>query len=112
MALFAVRYIGVGHSFIMMATRELDLLLLTTTIFLLVTICVQRKDNLISKLGRRYSLYIYIFHLLIMSICEMLATKFPSDLCELYMYVNPICVFLLSITLAFVLGKLKIIKIG
>lgn len=109
--LFVVRYLVVGHSFIMMATRELDLLLLTATIFLLTTICACWKDNLISELGRRYSLYIYIFHVMIKSICEMFATKLPSNVCDLYMLVNPLCVFLLSIALTFVLGKLKIIKV-
>lgn len=109
-ALFAARYLVVGHSILVMAVREMDLLLLATTIFLLATICVQHKDNLLSQLGRLYSLYIYIFHVLIMSICEMIATKLPSTLSEIYMYINPICVFLLSIALTYVLGKLKIIK--
>lgn len=109
-ALFVARYLIVGHNLLVMAVREMDLLLLATSIFLLATICIQRKHNLISELGRRYSLYIYIFHILIMSICEMVAIKLPSNLCEIYMYFNPICVFLLSFVLTCVLGKLKIIK--
>lgn len=110
-ALFVVRYNVVGHSFIVMAIRELDLMLLTASVFLLATICVQREDNLFSDLGRRYSLYIYIFHMLIMSICEMLAAKLPSNMCDFYMYINPICVFLLSIIVTYVLGELKILKV-
>ena len=110
-ALFVLRYLITGHSLIVMATREIDLLLLTAAIFLLSTLCVQHEDNLYSQLGRRYSLYIYIFHVLIMSICEMVAPYFPSTLCEIYMYINPICVFLLSISLTYVLGKFKIIKL-
>lgn len=110
-ALFVVRYLFTTHSLIIMATREIDLLLLTAAIFLLTTLCVQHKDNLLSQLGRRYSLYIYIFHVLIMSICEMVVTKLPSTLSEIYMYINPICVFLLSIALTYMLGKLKILKV-
>lgn len=41
----------------------------------------------------------------------MFATKLPSNVCDLYMLVNPLCVCLLSIALTFVLGKLKIIKV-
>lgn len=109
-ALFVVRYLITGHSIIVMAIREIDLLLLTAAIFLLTTLCVQHEDNMLSQLGRRYSLYIYIFHVLIMSICEMVAPKFPSTLCDIYMYINPICVFLLSIVFTYVLEKLKIKK--
>ena len=100
-----------GHSLILMASREIGLLLLTAAIFLLTTLCVQHEDNLLSQLGRRYSLYIYIFHVLIMCICDMVVPYFPSSLCEIYMYINPICVFLLSISLTYVLGKFKIIKL-
>lgn len=109
--LVAMRYLFIGQSFIMMAIREFDLLLLTATIFLFATICVQRKENMSSDLGRRYSLYIYIFHVFLMSVCEMVATKLPTNICEFYMYINPICVFLLSIVLTFVLGKLRFIRI-
>lgn len=62
-------------------------------------------------LGRRYSLYIYIFHVLIMSICEMAATYLPVTIQTVYMFLNPICVFVLSIVLTYLLGKLKIIEI-
>lgn len=110
-ALFVVRYLITGHSIIVMAIREIDLLLLTAASFLFTTLCVQQEDNLLSQLGIRYSLYIYIFHLLIMSICEMVAHKFPTTLCDIYMYINPICVFLLSIVFTYVLEKLKIIKV-
>ena len=111
LALFVVRYLLEGKSLVVMVVRELDLLLLTVAIFQFTICCAQKEDNLLSILGRRYSLYIYIFHVLIMSICQMLVTKLPSYLCEIYMYINPICVFLLSITLTYALGKFKIIKL-
>ena len=110
-ALFALRYLIAGHGFMALAVRELDLLLLTAAIFLLAIVTIQREDNILSKLGRHYSLYIYIFHVLIMSVCEMVADHLPVLFRNLYMYINPLCVFLLSIALTYVLGKLNIIKV-
>ena len=110
-ALFVARYLVVGHSLTVMIVREADLLMLVATIFLFTTICVQREDKLLSNLGRRYSLYIYIFHVLLMSICEMTAEYLPTELRNDYMYINPICVFLLSIAFTYTLGKLRIIKV-
>lgn len=108
--LFVLRYLLLGQDILILAMRELNLLLLIICIFTLFTIHIQPKDNILSYLGNRYSLYIYIFHLLIMSVCEMFVTKLPTNVCNLYMYFHPICVFMLSIALTFALQKLKILK--
>lgn len=77
----------------------------------LVTLVVQKKDNILSALGRNYSLYIYIFHLLIMQICEMGVTKLPEQIGSLYMYINPLVVLMLSLAFTYLLGKLKILRV-
>lgn len=109
--LFVIRYLLVGKDFTAIALRELNLLLLACAILRLVTICIQPKNNLLSRIGNRYSLYIYIFHVLIMSVCEMFAIKLPTIIYDSYMNINPICVFLLSISWSSLLGKLQVIKI-
>lgn len=109
--LFIVRYLIVGQSLIILTVIELDLLLLTAGIFFLTISYKQEADNIISWLGRKYSLYIYIFHLLIMSAIQMAVSYLPTELNNVYMYFNPIVVFLFSIGLTYVLNKMKIIKI-
>lgn len=128
--LLAARYILRKEGFVFLAFREMDLLLLTGCIFFFTTLCVQREENTISRLGRKYSLYIYIFHMLIISVCEKVATYVPATISVRYMYVNPFCVFdlpvpisdiymfinpfvvfVLSVGVSAVLAKLKIIRV-
>lgn len=109
--LFTIRYLLIGKDLTVLVMREINLLFLTFCIFRIVTICIQSRDNLFSRMGRCYSLYIYIFHLLVMGICEMFATKLPAHVSDSYMYINPICVFLLSIAITSVLGKFKILRV-
>ena len=109
--LFMIRYNLLGSSLLVLVAREMNLLFLTASIFFLTTRCVQQEKNLLSKIGKSYSLYIYIFHLMLMSICEMVVTGLPSEFSQVYMYFNPLCVFLLSIVITFSLSKIKIIKL-
>ena len=90
--------------------REINLLLLTGGILLLATAYIQHNDNIISKLGRSYSLYIYIFHLIIMSVCENVALHLPPEISLAYSYIHPWCVFCLSIALTYLLRIFRIIK--
>lgn len=107
---FMLRYVLDGSELICLVFLEIDLLLLTYCIFML-TAMASVSENCLSLLGCRYSLYIYIFHVMIMSICEMSVCLLPPDICTVYMFLNPLCVFVLSIVLAYMLGKFKIIKI-
>ncbi len=109
--LFMIRYNLLGNSLLILVAREMNLLLLTVCIFFLTTICVQQHSNLFSRLGRSYSLYIYILHLMLMSICEMSANYLPSEYKQIYMYFNPLCVFFLSIVVTYSLAKTQIIKL-
>ena len=109
--LFILRYNLIGNSLDILMLKELDLFLLTYFIVLLATISLQKKENIISILGSKYSLYIYIFHVLIMQVCEILATQLPIGIKEAYMYINPFVVLASSIVLTYLLGKFKIIKL-
>lgn len=109
--LFLARYYLTGKDLGMLALKEVNLMLLTYSIALLATLTIQTKDNIISTLGRNYSLYIYIFHVLIMQVCEAVAMRLPEPIESIYMYLNPLVVFLFSIAFIYLLGKLRIIKV-
>lgn len=111
LGLFIMRYYLLGNSLLILVAREMNLLVLSVCIFFLTTICIQQESNLLSKLGRNYSLYIYILHLILMSICEMIAIHLPSVYNQVYMYFNPLCVFFLSIVVTYSLAKTQIIKL-
>lgn len=57
--------------------------------------------SVIAKIGKEYSTTIYIIHPLVISILENLNTI------ELYKYIAPIMVYLLSIVIAISLKKIK-----
>lgn len=109
--LFLARYYLTGKDLGMLALKEINLMLLTYGIALLAMLTIQTKDNIISTLGRNYSLYIYIFHILIMQVCEVVAMRLPESIENIYMYFNPLVVVLLSIEFTYLLGKLRIIKV-
>lgn len=109
--LFLARYYLTGKDLGMLALKEINLMLLTYGIALLAVLTIQTKDNIISTLGRNYSLYIYIFHILIMQVCEVVAMRLPESIENIYMYFNPLVVVLLSIEFTYLLGKLRIIKV-
>ena len=109
--LFILRYNLIGNSLDVLMLKELDLFLLTYFIVLLATISLQKKENIISILGCKYSLYIYIFHVLIMQVCEIFAIQLPIGIESAYMYINPFVVFSLSIAFTYLMGKLRIIKL-
>lgn len=107
--IFRYKYSGSGMTLLML--REMNLLLLVICIFLLTIHTEIETDNIISRLGKNYSLYIYIFHLVVMSSIEMAATKLPMQIYNSYMYINPIVVFFVTIGLTYLLGKMKIVKL-
>lgn len=109
--LFILRYNLIGNSLDVLMLKELDLFLLTYFFVLLATISLQKKENFISILGCKYSLYIYIFHVLIMQVCEILATQLPVGLETTHMYINPFVVLALSVAITSLMEKLRIIKL-
>lgn len=109
--LLILRYYIVGYSLMILIMKEIDLLLLTWTIFLSSIIFTQTRGNIISNIGCRYAIYIYIFHVLIMQACEVMAMQLPESIRLIYMYINPFVVFLLSIVITYFMDKLRILKL-
>ena len=109
--LLILRYYLVGSCLMILIIKEIDLLLLTLGISLAATIFTQTKENVMSIIGCRYAIYIYIFHLIIMQVCDMMAMQFPEKIQLIYMYINPFLVFGLTVVLTYLMGKLRIIKL-
>lgn len=89
---------------------DINLLALVVCVFLYAISYRVKISNPVAMWGCNYSLYIYIFHLLIMSVMQMFAIKMSAPLNGIYMMINPVMVFILSTLLTIVLIKLKIIK--
>ena len=91
--------------------NDCNLFLLVISLFLLTLTLDTGKDCSLSYLGQYYSLYIYIFHLVIASSMELIANNIPIQISIYYMYINPLFVFSLSILFTWTLKSMKIIKI-
>ena len=108
--LFVARYFIGTVGIVNLVIREMDLMLLTLCVLVFTTSIVQEKDNIISLLGRSYSLYVYVLHILLMSICQRAIMYCPETIRNWYMFINPICVFLLSLATTYLLKQFKILK--
>lgn len=108
--LFVARYFIGTVGIVNLVIREMDLMLLTLCVLVFTTSIVQEKDNIISRLGRSYSLYVYVLHILLMSICQRAIMYCPETIRNWYMFINPICVFLLSLATTYLLKQFKILK--
>lgn len=89
------RALGFGSGDLYLTTAPM-----TISIFLLAISIKQTKDNILSKIGRDYSLYIYIFHLFIMMILGKLCSLFLTEnthLYDFYKWSYSILVFLCAI---------------
>ena len=66
------------------------------------------RDNILSKIGREDSLYIYVFHLLVAhKLCNPIFEN--TALMPYYPYFSAILVFVVTILLVHILRKLKIV---
>lgn len=107
--LLVLRYIvadGRWSSFV----KDADLFLLVVCIFLFVLSIRDTKVSVWTKLGKDYSLYIYIFHLIILSAIEMLQPHFNGYLSVIYSYIHPLIILAISIAITYCLRKIKVIK--
>lgn len=94
----------------MFATRDhyLSTTFLALCIFLLSLSFKTGHKSTISILGEKYSLYIYIFHPIFISCCNI--TFKLIGLHNMYLYISPIVVLIATIIFTFCLFKIKIIK--
>ncbi len=75
--------------------------LLATSLFLLFVRFQQPTDNIISKIGRHDSLYIYIFHIAVIRMLLPLARYMAGTVCgDIYIGIFPIVVFIISIAVS------------
>ena len=85
-------------------------MLLVLCVIVFTVISRQTNYTILSKLGYKYSLYIYILHLIIMQVCETIVKYVPEYIENVYMYINPLVVLFLSIVSTRLLIKNRIVK--
>ncbi len=77
---------------------------LSLSVFILFINIKQGKDNILSKVGREDSLYIYLLHFIIATGITILSNRFPH-----LPYLSAVITLSLTLILIYILRKLKII---
>ena len=84
---------------------------LAVCLFLLVLSFQQNRSSLISKLGEKDSLYIYIFHpVFLIYFFPQINKIIPDWVANIYSFCAPVLVLFVTIFLTMVLRKTKIIR--
>lgn len=98
--------LSVGKPFV----RELYIssIILAVSLFLLALSFESKQKTWLSVIGEKDSLYIYIFHPVVIYYCNIIFKKLK--LYELYRYVAPIIVLVVTMVLIKCLRRLKILK--
>lgn len=93
-----------------MREHYLSTTFLAICLFLLVLSFKNIKQSMVSILGERDSLYIYVFHPLFIIILPIVINKMPKNVDLFYQWMAPFIVLLLTIIFTITLRKIKIIK--
>lgn len=93
-----------------MREHYLSTTFLAICLFLLVLSFKNIKQSMVSILGERDSLYIYVFHPLFIIILPIVINKMPKHVDLFYQWMAPFIVLLLTIIFTITLRKIKIIK--
>ena len=95
----------------MNATRDhyISTTFLAISLFLLFTTYKQETPNLLSKMGEKDSLYIYIYHPLFIIFFNIANKYLPSFLQSTYLYISPIVILITTILFCITLRKIHII---
>lgn len=101
---------GILASLNLVASRDhyLSTTFLSVCLFLLVKSFEIKKENCITKLGKTDSLYIYILHPIILSLCSYLVIR--AGISALYKNLAPIICLILTMITIIALRRLRIIK--
>lgn len=83
--------------------------LLAVCLFLFVASFQNTKDSTISSIGEKDSLYIYIFHPLIILILAKLSSKMPEAFQTFYLWTAPLFVLILTTIASIALRKTKLL---
>lgn len=96
----------------MNATRDhyISTTFLAVSLFLLFTAYKQESPNLLSRMGEKDSLYIYIFHPLFIFFFASVNKYMPEIWQSAYLYISPIVILIATILFCMVLRKIHIIK--
>ncbi len=101
--------LGVAEvSFLKLANGDLyaSSTLLALSIFIIFINFKQPKDNIFSKIGREYSLYIYVLH---WGVNDVICMLFEEKLNIYYPYISTLLVFAVTLFAVYALKKVKII---
>lgn len=95
----------------MNATRDhyISTTFLAISLFLLFTTFKQETPNLLSRIGEKDSLYIYIFHPLFIYFFYTVNKFLPDFWQSLYLYISPIVILIATILFCITLRKIHII---
>lgn len=95
----------------MNATRDhyISTTFLAISLFLLFTTYKQKEPNLLSKMGEKDSLYIYIFHPLFIIFFNIANKYLPNFWQSTYLYISPIIIIITTILFCITLRKMHII---
>lgn len=93
------------------ATRDhyISTTFLAVSLFLLFSTIKQRRSNLLSRIGEKYSLYIYIFHPLFIFFFNTMNKYLPEFWQGSYLYISPIVILIATILFCITLRKIHII---
>lgn len=96
----------------MNATRDhyISTTFLAVSLFLLFTSYKLEAPNLLSRMGEKDSLYIYIFHPLFIFFFASVNKYMPEIWESAYLYISPIVILIATILFCMVLRKIHIIK--
>lgn len=83
--------------------------LLAVCLFLFVASFQNTKESTISSIGEKDSLYIYIFHPLIILILAKLSSKMPEAFQTFYLWTAPLFVLILTTIASIALRKTKLL---
>lgn len=94
------------------ATRDhyISSTFLAVSLFILYLSITQSKTNVLSALGEKVSLYIYIFHPLFMTFFSTVNKYLPNLWQEIYLYLAPVIILAATILFSKSLRILHIIK--
>lgn len=77
-----------------------------TSYFMFFYLC-KKNNEMISEIGRKYSLYIYILHPLVIDALYSLIHKSSSLVNDIYIYISPFIIFGLTLCLSSIIYRIK-----
>lgn len=81
---------------------------LAVSLFLLISDLRVSKEIFITKIGCQDSLYIYVLHPIILTICSVVSVRIGWE--NLYSFIAPLLIYILTLLLVYSLRFSKIIK--